>query len=217
MTPITSTPVNPLMALRRFARPRPPEQRCELCGAALAHEHEHLVEPASRQLHCACSACAILFSNREGARFRRVPRRVEALGDFQITDAQWESLHLPIGLAFFFRSTPAGRVLAFYPSPAGAMESLLSLEAWQELEAENPVLRDLEGDVEALLVNRVGQARDYFRVPIDECYKLVGLLRSQWRGLSGGSEVWDGIKRFFDELRDRVRPGGGPPNAGTDL
>ena len=71
--------------------------------------------------------------------------------------------------------------------------------------------------MEALLVNRVGQAREYFRVPIDECYKLVGLLRSQWRGLSGGSEVWDGIGGFFDELRDRVRPGGGPPHAGTEL
>jgi hypothetical protein len=217
MTPITPTPVNPLMALRRFARPRPPEERCELCSSPLSPDHEHLVEPATRQLLCACTPCAILFSNREGARFRRVPRRVEALTEFQLSDAQWEALHLPISLAFFFRSTPASRVLAFYPSPAGPMESLLSLEAWQELEAENPVLRELEADVEALLVNRVGELREYFRVPIDECYKLVGLLRSQWRGLSGGSEVWDGIRHYFDQLRDRAEPRGVPSHAGTDL
>jgi Family of unknown function (DUF5947) len=217
MTPITPTSINPLTALRQFARPRPPAERCDLCGSTLAPEHEHLVEPSSRQLHCACSACAILFGDREGARFRRVPRRVEALVDFQITDAQWESLHLPISLAFFFRSTPAGRVVAFYPSPAGSMESLLSLESWQELEAENPILRELEADVEAMLVNRVGQARAYFRVPIDECYKLVGLLRTHWRGLSGGSEVWDGIRGFFDQLRKRAQPRGGPQHAGTDL
>jgi hypothetical protein len=58
-------------------------------------------------------------------------------------------------------------------------------------------------DVEALLVNRVGAARDYFIVPIDECYKLVGLIRLHWRGLSGGAVVWGEIGRFFDELRRR--------------
>ena len=44
-----------------------------------------------------------------------------------------------------------------------------------------------EPDVEALLVNRVGAVREYFIVPIDECYKLVGLIRLHWRGLSGGA------------------------------
>ena len=117
---------NPLATLRRFARPRPPEERCELCGATLAPEHEHLIEPASRQLYCSCSACAILFSSREAARFRRVPRRVEALPDFGISDAEWAGLYLPIDLAFFYRSTPAGRVVAAYPSPAALPhESLL--------------------------------------------------------------------------------------------
>ena len=73
-----------------------------------------------------------------------------------MTDAQWEALHLPINLAFFFQSTRAGRVVAVYPSPAGGTESLLTLETWNRLEEENPVLRELEPDVEALLVNRVG-------------------------------------------------------------
>ena len=68
---------------------------------------------------------------------------------------------------------------------------------------QNPVLRELAPDVEALLINRVSGARDYFRVPIDECYKLVGLIRTHWRGLSGGTEVWKEISRFSQSLKDR--------------
>jgi hypothetical protein len=132
---------------------------------------------------------------------------------FRLTDAQWEALHLPINLAFFFHNSTAGRVVAVYPSPAGATESLLTPEAWHALEEENPVLRALEPDVEALVVNRVGQTRDHCRVPMDECYKLVGLLRTNWRGLSGVSEVWEEIGRFFTSLRERSRPSGDEPHA----
>ena len=60
------------------------------------------------------------------------------------------------------------------------------------------MLLSMQPDVEALLVNRVGSAREYFLVPIDECYKLVGLIRIHWRGLSGGSLVWGEIAEFFD-------------------
>ncbi len=218
MIPATGRDDSPLATLRRFARPRRPEQHCELCALPLGSVHEHLVEPAVRRLLCSCAACAILFDGSSAdSRFRRVPHRIEALLDFRLSDARWESLHLPIQLAFFYKSGTTGQVVALYPSPAGATESLLPLEAWQELEAENPVLVEMERDVEALLVNRVGPARDYYRVPIDECYKLVGLLRSQWRGLSGGTEVWQRIRRFFDELRERAQPRGEPSHAGIDV
>ena len=136
-------------------------------------------------------------------RYRRVPRRIRVLDDFRMTDGQWDALHLPINLAFFYRSSPAGRVIAMFPSPAGATESLLPLEAWEDLATENPVLRELEPDVEALLVNRVGPDAQYVRVPIDECFKLVGLIRTHWRGLSGGTEVWKEIGRFFASLKQR--------------
>ena len=130
-----------------------------------------------------------------------MPRRVEFLSDFCLSNAQWEELHLPINLAFFFRSTRAGRVVAVYPSPAGGTESLLELESWNLLERENPVLRELEPDVEALLMNRVGRTREHYRVPIDACYRLVGLIRANWRGLSGGAEVWEEIGQFFTALK----------------
>ncbi|MGD1093936.1 MAG: DUF5947 family protein [Bryobacteraceae bacterium] len=120
-----------------------------------------------------------------------MPRRIRFLPDFRMTDSQWDRLMMPINMAFFFKNTPQGRVIALYPSPAGATESLLSFDTWDEIELENPVLQEMEADVEALLVNRIGHSRgfsqsEYYLVPIDHCFTLVGLIRSRWQGLSGG-------------------------------
>jgi hypothetical protein len=192
-------------ALRRFARPRAPRERCDLCAIDLAEQHQHLFSPADRQLHCACDACAILFSGGHGGRYKVVPRQGRYLSDFHMSDMDWEAFSIPINLAFITESTAADRVVAYYPSPAGATESLLPPEAWAQLVADNPRLRELQSDVEALLVNRVGAAREYYLAPIDECYKLVGLIRSNWRGLSGGTEVWRAIAEFFKELKEKSR------------
>jgi hypothetical protein len=115
----------------------------------------------------------------------------------------WRALQLPIDLAFFLDSTPAGCLIVLYPSPAGATESVVAAEAWRTLAEENPVLREFEPDVEGLLVNRVGASREYFRVGTDECYRLAGLIRTHWRGLSGGAKVWGEIARFFEGLHER--------------
>jgi hypothetical protein len=198
--------------LRQFARKRAPVERCEMCSRELAPEHQHLVEPTTRKIICACEACAILFDGKSGTKYKRVPRRVQFLADFQLSDAQWDGLTVPIDMAFFFKSTPHGKVIALYPSPAGPTESLLSLETWDEVELANPILKTMEADVTALLVNRVGHNRgsaaaEYYLVPIDECYKLVGLIRSYWRGLSGGTEVWREIGAFFTALKRRAGVG----------
>jgi hypothetical protein len=191
-----------LGALRQFIRPRKRSvEICELCSAEVGSEHPHLIEPGTRKLLCSCDACAILFSGMR-TKYKRLPRRALALPDFRLTDAQWESLMIPIGLAFFFRSTPDARTVAFYPSPAGATDSLLPLETWNEIEDSNPILQTMEGDVEALLVNRIGHARgfsapEHYLLPIDECYRLVGLIRTHWRGLSE-------IGQFFAALKQRA-------------
>jgi hypothetical protein len=203
----------PFATLRRFIRPRSVQERCELCGAELGPEHPHLLDLKSRQFVCACDPCGVLFSGKSSTRYRRVSRRFLRLADFRLTDVQWESLGLPIGLAFFFHSKERRKVGAVYPSPAGATESQLPLGAWEELAEENPVLRGLEPDVEALLVNRVGPARDYYLVPIDECYKLVGLIRTHWSGLSGGPAVWEAIGQFFAGLAARAEVHGEPAHA----
>lgn len=196
-------PRNEFAALRRFIPQRAPTEQCDLCSAPVGSEHNHLVEPLTRKIVCACQACALLFSGQAGTKYKRVPRRARFLADFQMSDLQWESLLVPISMAFFFFSTPAGKVVALYPSPAGATESLLTLDSWEEIVSGNPVLAGMEADVEALLVNRVGMTREYYLAPIDECYKLVGLIRAHWRGLSGGSEVWTEINNFFIALRKR--------------
>jgi hypothetical protein len=194
--------------LRQFVRRPSSVESCEMCSKELAVSHQHLLEPVSRKLICACDACSILFSSQGQTKYKRVPRRVRFLTDLQMTDSQWDGLMMPINMAFFFKSTPQKRVIALYPSPAGATESLLSFDTWEEIELENPVLLEMESDVEALLVNRIGHARgfsspEYYVAPIDECFKLVGLIRSTWRGLSGGTEVWREIGQFFSDLKTK--------------
>ena len=209
-------------ALRQFTRVRRstsrPLEQCELCSAGLAQEHPHLVELASRQILCACDACATLFDGMEKSKYKRVSRRAQYLSDFEMTDGQWESLLIPINMAFFFSSSIEGRVIALYPSPAGPVESLLPLEAWNEIAETNSALSHLRPDIEALLVNRVGHAQgiaraEYYIAPIDECYRLVGLIRSNWKGLSGGAEVWTEIGRFFSDLRSKADVVSGEANA----
>lgn len=188
-----------LAALRRFVRPRETGEKCDACGTLLPDEHVHQFDPRARRVRCACDSCAALYASV----YREIPKTVRCISEFQMSDAQWDDLMIPIALAFFSFQTPANRVLALYPGPAGAAESSLRLEAWEEIAAANPELRGMLPDVEALLVNRVGVKREYFLVPIDECYKLVGLIRLHWRGFSGGALVWGEIERFFEELRQR--------------
>ena len=195
-------------ALRQFIRrDQRPLERCEMCGLGLRPDHPHLIELARRNLLCACDACALLFSG-QATKYKRVPRRFHVLPDFHLTDAEWNGLMVPINMAFFFMNSLEKRVVAIYPSPAGATESLLALESWNEIVARNPVLDGMESDVEALLVNRLGHARgysapEYYLLPIDECYKLVGLIRDHWKGLSGGTDVWQQIGEFFKDLKTR--------------
>lgn len=203
----SSGPNRAFTTLRQFIRERAPVEVCEMCNAGLAAEHQHLIEPASRKLICACGACAILFSSHGETTYRRVPRQIRLLADFHLPDAQWDSLMIPIHLAFFFNDSVAGRVIALYPSPAGPTESLLGLDAWDEIVQANPRLKEMEPDVEALLVNRIGEAGEYYLVPIDECYKLVGLIRANWRGLSGGARAWEEIAGFFAGLKQRSLSG----------
>jgi hypothetical protein len=106
-------------------------------------------------------------------------------------------------MAFFFTNSELDKTVAFYPSPAGATESLLPLDAWSTLLADNPKLADVEPDVEALLVNKTDNGFECYLVPIDACYELVGLIRLKWRGFDGGSEAREAIDAFFRQLRER--------------
>lgn len=198
----------PLGTLTRFAATaHPKEEVCDLCSAKVAAVHPHLVEPSTRQVICACDPCAILFDERTEGRYRRVPRDVRALPDSALTDAAWAALGLPVHLVFFVRSSAANKVLALYPSPAGAMESSLPLEGWAAVEAACPAVRDMQPDIEALLVFRVRDQRMHLVAPIDACYRLVGLVRAR-RGHVSTAGVDGEIATFLEALKERALPPG---------
>ncbi len=192
-------------------KPRPGE-RCELCAALIAEDHNHVVDLDTRALMCACRPCYLVFApeGAGGARFRAVPDRFLSFPDFTLSSAHWDALQIPVGVAFFFLNSELDRVAAFYPSPAGATESTLSLDSWHDIVAANPDLATLRPDVEAFLVRsatrRAGAAEpgdaECFLVPIDVCYELVGELRRLWRGFDGGAEAHEAIDGFFTRVRE---------------
>ncbi len=206
----------PFDVLRQFARKREmrqPMEQCELCSVGIPAQHRHLLDLVQHTLICVCHPCSVLFGDpvAGGGKYRLVPSRYSIMPDFAMTDEEWEELMIPVNMVYIFHSTSENRIMAFYPSPAGPMESTLPLEGWDTLVSNNPILNELEPDVEALLINRVENRggvsyREHYIVPIDTCYELVGLIRLKWKGLSGGEEVWKAIAEYFAGLRARATP-----------
>jgi hypothetical protein len=196
--------------LREYAaaRPRPSSaERCEFCGTDIAETHGHVVNLAQRTLLCVCRGCYLLFTQdgAGGARFRAVPERYQLVPEFAAAREAWDALQVPIGLAFFFTNSATGQTKAFYPSPAGATESELPLDAWTDVVRAIPPLAGLASDVEALLVRRTETHAEGLIVPIDACYELVGRIRRAWRGFQGGDDVWREIDEFFARAMERAR------------
>lgn len=178
------------------------EEHCELCGAGLPSDHRHLLHLDERRMLCACETC---WSVRSGeASYRPAGVRTAWLADFQLPDEAWASFQIPIGLAFFMLTGRPEKVYAFYPSPAGATESEIDDAAWARLVELNPSLGGLEPECEALIVNRMGEVHQHVIAPIDECYRLVGMIKASWEGISGGQGPQEAIDRFFVELHIRA-------------
>jgi hypothetical protein len=198
-----------LSALRRVTRNRPAPvegERCDMCAAAIAAEHQHVVDLRSRALMCACRPCYLLFTDEQATlQYRSVPERYLWFAGPVLDERSWDELQIPVGLAFLFRNSVQDRVVAFYPGPAGATESELPLAAWERVVTDNPQLSVLRPDVEALLVRRQ-DGHGCHLVPIDACYELVGRLRTLWRGFDGGREARDAMEDFFARVHARSRP-----------
>jgi len=191
------------------AAPQPAGERCEMCSEAITDEHQHVVNLEGRQLMCVCRGCYLLFTDTAAElRYRAVPDRYLAFGDFALDRRAWEALQIPVGLAFFFHNSTLGRTVAFYPGPAGACESELDLQAWNDIRTTDSRVDTIAADTEALLV-RVPEAEtaspQAYLVPIDACYEIVGRLRLLWRGFDGGQDVRNYIDEFFGQLDDRSR------------
>jgi hypothetical protein len=200
--------INQLRALRGSRPPAPAEERCELCSRPIPSQHSHVVHVEKRNLLCACRPCYLLFTSQgaAGGKYRAVPESYLDLGDRVLSPSQWDRLQVPVELAFFFYNSNLGRTVAFYPSPAGATESLLSLETWEEIVRGQPRVAALIPDVEALLVWNRREGPAAYVVPIDACYELVGIVRRHWRGFHGGEEAWQAITAFFSGLAARSEP-----------
>lgn len=209
--------------LARFAgartRPRPGES-CEMCAVAVSDDHRHVVDLERRSLLCVCRGCALLFERTSGdtadpgptdarphwdGRYRTVPDHYVEIAPFTLPGPAWAALQIPVGIAFVVANTQLDRTVAFYPSPGGATESELPLDAWGDIVAANPALAEVEPDVEAVLL-RTGEGTPTCHVvPVDRCYELVGAMRLHWRGFDGGTEVREQIAAFFDEISARAR------------
>jgi hypothetical protein len=214
---MTEVATDPFGILRRVMQPRQlprPGEACDMCGEPIASDqHSHVASITDRRLMCTCRPCYLLFT-QEGSgrrRLRAVPDRPRRQKQFAFTQAQWDDLAIPVDLVFLLQQSDAAEVdgpmslVACYPSPAGATESELDLSAWAAITVDNPVLADVEADVEAVLIRRNG-SEDFtgLVVPIDACYELVGIVRQYWTGFQGGAEVWRRIDEFFGDLLERT-------------
>ena len=203
-----------------------------MCAEPIADEHQHVVNVAGRQLMCTCRGCYLLFSDPHAElKYRAVPDRYLRFPEFALDRRAWESLQIPVGLAFFFKNSALGKTVAFYPGPAGATESELDMDAWNTISGADASLDMLAYDVEALLIRvpdrehadagdensdvaagaapgsdvPAGAAPVCFLVPIDACYEFVGRLRMLWRGFDGGHEVRQFVDEFFDGITARSK------------
>ena len=185
--------------IRRAAtRRRQSEERCELCSVPVPPGHRHLLDTDRGEVMCCCQACSLLFDKEAASKghYRLVPRQRVRLPAVSTKD-----LGVPVGLAFFVPRAD-GRVIAHYPSPAGATQWEVDPQAWEEVVDTCPQLRSLAADVQALLVNTARGEQHHWLVPIDDCFRLVAVVRREWKGLSGGSRVWPEIEQFFAELTE---------------
>ena len=94
----------------------------------------------------------------------------------------------------------------FYPSPAGATECRLDLQAWAALARPIRCSTRPSPTSRPSLICRTGDAGvEHFIVPIDACYELAGRMRLYWRGFDGGTEARASIADFLGASDPRQR------------
>jgi hypothetical protein len=192
------------------------ECHCAFCGAPVPAEHAHLLDRASQRLTCACGPCAVLATAEKNPRYLRVANEFRRLEDCDFNDPEWEALMAPTGLTILVRDAQ-DRIFVIDPTPADdagagpgelplppcAAEHPVPAGLWRSLIAAHPSLRALQPEVDALLIHRLGPEPECFLVPRDEANRLTALLQQNWRGLSGGFDLWRAVARFFDDVRGR--------------
>jgi hypothetical protein len=196
-------PRRALTALKRFVRREEPAAHCDLCAASLRDEHDHLVEPETRSLVCACRPCALLFPEGPGARYRRIRSRAVRVPGLHFDDAALAALGVPVRLAILCPSQVHDAVFALFPNAAGATEATIPMVEWSAAVVAHPVLAPVTivPDAEALIIDQMSGRSRCFVASLDVCHHFIGLLRAR----SGAQESsLARAMRFLDGL-----PGGG--------
>jgi len=170
--------------------------RCDLCGLVVPEPHRHVLDLQGGELLCTCRACTLLFSREAAGRghYRLVPET-----RIRLDDVPTDDLGVPVGLVFLVPHDD-GTATAHYPGPLGATRHEVDPPVWAALRRRCPALADMAPEVQAVLLHTARGADEHWLVPIDDCYRLVAVIRGEWRGLSGGSSVWPAIERFFADL-----------------
>jgi len=180
-------------ALRRFTSRREAHESCDLCALPIDDRHDHLLELATRRIACACRACALLFPEGHGVRFRSIRSRALPLRDTALTDDDFLVLQIPVRLFYLCPSRVHDTVFALYPNVAGATEATLPWPAWEALLHAHPTLSQIEPEVEGLLCDHIGGRSRCFIASLDVSRHLVGLL-GRSRRLSDAIRFLDGLE-----------------------
>ena len=125
MSPEAGQRAELVTALRRLRAPAPagapaaaPAERCELCRTTIPENHRHLLHLVERRIVCVCPTC---WSLRSGdPEFRPTGARTLFLEDLVVPEDVWARFSIPIGLAFFMRSTTVEPGRGDVPQPGRA-------------------------------------------------------------------------------------------------
>ena len=130
-----------------------------------------------------------------------------------MTEADWDQLEIPVGLAFFLRSSEDRQVAGFYTrARPGPTESPRSGRVGPDSPGPSAARRHRARRGGGPHHARTDDVIEYFLVPIDACYELAGRMRLHWRGFDGGTEARHAIAEFLDGVRSRARPLGQGPS-----
>lgn len=177
-------------------------EQCDFCSKPIPPDHRHFADLVNMKFMCACEVCTVMQA--EKGEYRPIPQRYKYLEDFKMPEAIWAQLKIPVNMAFIVYNSDREQPIAFYPSPAGSMESELQLNSWESLKEDNPKLRSLTPDLEGFMINRLDKPHEHFIIPIDSCYELIGLIRMTWQGIHGGEKMRDTVRKYFKDLKQRA-------------
>jgi len=175
------------------------EEHCDFCSKSIPPNHRHFADLNNMKFMCACEVCTVMQA--EKGEFHPLPQRYEFIDDLEMPETMWAQLKIPVNMAFIVYNSDREQPIAFYPSPAGSMESELRLDSWESLKNDNPALKNLAPDLEGFMINRLDKPHEHFIVPIDCCYELIGLIRMHWQGMHGGDEMRNAVRDYFKHLK----------------